>query len=217
MDLLTKLENGGITSTADFLLPHEKTLIKEQPLWIFIAGPTLNSTHQLLLLVENIRSFDGKQVENSTYNRVFRPRIIHVGGPSGDFPIGPPIPIMKRFTSSVCFNFLLLLLKVSFSLFVCSRQLVLKIWKVSDLYLYQVVQHKSLIYLATSTFQINVVHFFTMELNEPLLNIFGPTGQAKSPPYQQHSVYSDKNLTRLPTLSRSSKEFKPTTPSTSPI
>ena len=54
-------------------------------------------------------------------------------------------------------------------------------------------------------------------IKEPLLNIFGPTGQAKSPPYQQHSVYSDKNLTRLPTLSRSSKEFKPTTPSTSPI
>jgi hypothetical protein len=51
---------------------------------------------------------------------------------------------MKRFTSSVCFNFLLLLLKVSFSLFVCSRQLVLKIWKVSDLYLYQVVQQDRL-------------------------------------------------------------------------
>ena len=75
-DLLTKLENGGITSTADFLLPHEKNLIKEQPLWIFIAGPTLNSTHQLLLLVENVQSFEGKQVENSTYNRVFRPRVI---------------------------------------------------------------------------------------------------------------------------------------------
>ena len=83
-----------------------------------------------------------------------------VGGPSGDFPIGPPIPIMKRFTSSVCFNFLLLLLKVSFSLFVCSRQLVLKIWKVSDLYLYQVVQHKSLIYLATSTIQTNIAKFY---------------------------------------------------------
>ena len=37
-----------------------------------------------------------------------------VGGPHGVFPIGPPISIMKRFTSSVCFNFLLLSLKVSF-------------------------------------------------------------------------------------------------------
>ena len=47
-----------------------------------------------------------------------------------------------------------------FSLFVCSHQLVLKIWKVSDLYLYQVVQHKSLIYLATSTIQTNIAKFY---------------------------------------------------------
>jgi hypothetical protein len=26
--------------------------------------------------MENVQSFDGKQVENSTYNRVFRPRVI---------------------------------------------------------------------------------------------------------------------------------------------
>ena len=55
------------------------------------------------------------------------------------------------------------LLRISqhiFSLFVCSRQLVLKIWKVSDLYLYQVVQHKSLIYLATSTIQTNIAKFY---------------------------------------------------------
>ena len=47
-----------------------------------------------------------------------------------------------------------------FSHFVCSHQLVLKIWKVSDLYLYQVVQHKSLIYLATSTIQTNIANFY---------------------------------------------------------
>jgi len=55
---------------------------------------------------------------------------------------------------------LLRLSQYIFSLFVCSRQLVLKIWKVSDLYLYQVVQHKSLIYLATSTIQTNIAKFY---------------------------------------------------------
>ena len=80
-----------------------------------------------------------------------------VGGPSGVSPIGPPISIMKRFTPHVRWKLLLILLKISF---VCSGQLVLKIWKVSDLYLYQVVQHKSLIYLATSTIQTNIAKFY---------------------------------------------------------
>jgi hypothetical protein len=62
-------------STADFLMPLDKKYIKEQPLWIFIAGPSLNSTHQLQLLEENIRSFEGKKVETSTYNQIFRPKL----------------------------------------------------------------------------------------------------------------------------------------------
>jgi len=64
---------------------------------------------------------------------------------------------MKRFTPHVRWKLLLILLRISF---VCSGQLVLKIWKVSDLYLYQVVQHKSLIYLATSTIQTNIAKFY---------------------------------------------------------
>ena len=83
-----------------------------------------------------------------------------VGGPSGVSPIGPPMSIMKRFTPHVRWKLLLILLKNIFSYFVCSSQLVLKIWKVSDLYLYQVVQHKSLIYLATSTIQTNIAKFY---------------------------------------------------------
>ena len=62
-------------STADFLMPLDKKYIKEQPLWIFIAGPSLNSIHQLQLLEENIRSFEGKKVETSTYNQIFRPKL----------------------------------------------------------------------------------------------------------------------------------------------
>ena len=72
---LTKLEHGGIVSSADFLMPMDKNSIKELPLWIFIAGPSLNSTYQLQLLEENIRSFEGKKVETSTYNQVFRPKL----------------------------------------------------------------------------------------------------------------------------------------------
>ena len=64
---------------------------------------------------------------------------------------------MKRFTPHVRWKLLLILLRISF---VCSGQLVLKIWKVSDLYLYQVVQHKSLIYLATSTIHTNFIYLF---------------------------------------------------------
>ncbi len=64
---------------------------------------------------------------------------------------------MKRFTPHVRWKLLLILLRISF---VCSGQLVLKIWKVSDLYLYQVVQHKSLIYLATSTIKTNIAKFY---------------------------------------------------------
>jgi len=75
LDLLTKLEQGRIASTADFLIPTDKRLVKEQPLWIFIAGPSLNSLHQLQLLVENIQSFEGKKVENSTYNQIFHPKL----------------------------------------------------------------------------------------------------------------------------------------------
>ena len=75
LDLLTKLEQGRIASTADFLIPTDKRLVKEQPLWIFIAGPSLNSLHQLQLLVENIQSFEGKKVEKSTYNQIFHPKL----------------------------------------------------------------------------------------------------------------------------------------------
>jgi hypothetical protein len=50
-----------------------------------------------------------------------------VGGPSGVSPTGPPISFMKRFTHNVCFDFS----QNIFSYFVCSSQLVLKIWKVS--------------------------------------------------------------------------------------
>jgi len=55
-------------------MPLDKNYIKEQPLWIFIAGPSLNSIHQLQLLAENIQSFEGKKVETSTYNQIFRPK-----------------------------------------------------------------------------------------------------------------------------------------------
>jgi len=56
-------------------MPIDKRLVKEQPLWIFFAGPSLNTIHQLQLLVENIQSFDGKKVEKSTYNQIFYPRL----------------------------------------------------------------------------------------------------------------------------------------------
>jgi len=75
LDVLTKLEQARIESTADFLKPTDKRLVKEQPLWIFFTGPTLNSFHQLQLLMENVQSFDGKKVETSTYNQTYRPRL----------------------------------------------------------------------------------------------------------------------------------------------
>jgi len=77
--------------------------------------------------------------------------------PFWGFPNWTPNICCETFHPSRPVKLLLILLKISF---VCSGQLVLKIWKVSDLYLYQVVQHKSLIYLATSTIQTNIAKFY---------------------------------------------------------
>ena len=74
-DIQARLDQAHITSTCDFLIATDRRSVKEQPLWIFLAGPDLNSLSQLLLLIENIQSFDGKNNEASAYNQIFRPKV----------------------------------------------------------------------------------------------------------------------------------------------